>query len=158
MDCPNSDSSAQVVCTGKIPGPWFDGLRDSLQLSPYSVFNNGGLILDSNFETIYEAVLERKLVSGVLAACEQLSGKLTMIAISIPGLDHKYQMFTNDAKLDAPRARCQVDHAGGRASAQSSGRHQRRPVSICGCQPRIGCEQVVVGDRACGLGVPQRWM
>jgi hypothetical protein len=25
-----------------------------------------------------------------------------MIAISIPGLDHKYQMFTNDAKLDAP--------------------------------------------------------
>lgn len=85
-----------VLCTGKVPGPWSERMLSDLKLDAYSVYYNGGLILDPNGDTFYEAVLARRVVDEVLAALEALSGRVTIIAYSIAGLDHKYQQFTNE--------------------------------------------------------------
>ena len=61
-----------VVCTGKMAGPWSTEMLEALELGTYSVYNNGGLILDGEGNTVYEAALERQLVLDILAALDDV--------------------------------------------------------------------------------------
>ena len=61
-----------VVCTGKMAGPWSEDMLEALELGTYSVYNNGGLILDGEGNTVYEAALERQLVLDILAALDDV--------------------------------------------------------------------------------------
>jgi hydroxymethylpyrimidine pyrophosphatase-like HAD family hydrolase len=91
-----AESIPVVLCTGKVPGPWSERMMSDLKLDTYAVFYNGGLILDQDGDTFYEAVLNREVVDGVLAALEAMGQRVTIIVYSIAGLDHKYQQFTNE--------------------------------------------------------------
>ena len=85
-----------VVCTGKVAGPWSTDMLSALQLNSYSVYNNGGLILDPSGETVYESALDPELVQDVLAALEPLDGTTSQVAISCQGLSYKYALFAKE--------------------------------------------------------------
>jgi hydroxymethylpyrimidine pyrophosphatase-like HAD family hydrolase len=85
-----------VLCTGKVPGPWSERMLAELSLDTYSIYYNGGLIIDRDGATFYEAVLPDAVVDGVLGALESMDRRVTIIVYSIAGRDHKYQQFTNE--------------------------------------------------------------
>jgi hydroxymethylpyrimidine pyrophosphatase-like HAD family hydrolase len=69
-----------VLCTGKMCGPWSERVVPALQLGTYAVYNNGGLIVDSEGATVYEMALEDDLVDTVLAAVEGLGGRTASVS------------------------------------------------------------------------------
>ena len=83
-----------VVCTGKMAGPWSETMLEALELGTYSVYNNGGLILDGAGNTVYEAALERQLVLDILAALDDVEGEMAArVVVSVGGLDYRFALF-----------------------------------------------------------------
>ena len=89
-----------VICTGKIPGPWSDQMLAELQLGTYAVYFNGGLIVDGAGETVHEAAVDEDVIDRVLEAIEGFDSRVTIVAYSIAGLDHRFQLFSNEATAD----------------------------------------------------------
>jgi Cof subfamily protein (haloacid dehalogenase superfamily) len=85
-----------VVCTGKVAGPWSDSMLSALKLNSFSVYNNGGLILDREGEIVYEALLPREVVVDVLAALAELRGETSQVAVSCAGLDYRNALFVRE--------------------------------------------------------------
>lgn len=85
-----------VVCTGKVAGPWSTYMLSALRLGSYSVYNNGGLILDPAGKTVYESVIPPEVVLDVFAALGTLDGATSQVAISCQGLSYKYALFAKE--------------------------------------------------------------
>ena len=71
-----------------------------LQLGTYAVYFNGGLIVDGAGETVHEAAVDEDVIDRVLEAIEGFDSRVTIVAYSIAGLDHRFQLFSNEATAD----------------------------------------------------------
>lgn len=54
------------LATGRIPGPWLDGIRRQLPGLGPCVFGNGALVLDADGGTLWESRLSSDILSAVL--------------------------------------------------------------------------------------------
>lgn len=93
------------LATGRIPGPWSDGLREELPGLGPSVFGNGALVLDAAGDVLWESELPRECVDAVLRLTEggraPAGGRLSVLAAarwSDGAHPHRYLELSPDGK------------------------------------------------------------